>query len=41
MRDNTSDPALAAVLDATQTEIDTYHRVKAETGYLLSVVRPV
>lgn len=38
---DTPDPALAAVLDATQTEIDMFRRVKAETGYLLSVVRPV
>lgn len=35
-----ADEALRAVLDATQAEIDTFARVRGETGYLLSVVRP-
>ena len=32
---------LSEVLDASQNEIDVWTRVKDETGYLLSVVRPV
>jgi len=36
-----ADEALTAVLDASQTEIDTYQAVQHETGYLLSVVCPV
>ncbi len=35
-----ADPDLAKVLRIAETEIATWHRVKAETGYLLSVVRP-
>ncbi len=35
-----ADEALEAVLDASQAEIDVWERVKQETGYLLSVVRP-
>ena len=35
-----ADAALAAVLDAAQTEIDTWRAVKDETGYLLCVVQP-
>ncbi|MDJ0630281.1 MAG: methyltransferase domain-containing protein [Rhodobacter sp.] len=36
-----ADAALTAVLDAAQTEIDLWPRAKADSGYLLSVVRPV
>lgn len=36
----TADEALRSVLEASQTEIDTWRGVKDETGYLLSVVRP-
>lgn len=36
----TADAALAEVLDASQTEIDSFRAAKSETGYLLSVVRP-
>lgn len=35
-----ADAELAAVLDAAQTEIETFRAARAETGYLLSVVRP-
>ncbi len=35
-----ADDAMRAVLEAAQTEIDTWRKVKDETGYLLSVVRP-
>jgi len=37
----TADEALTAVLDASTAEIAIWRAVKAETGYLLSVVRPV
>ena len=37
----TADEALTAVLDAAAAEIATWRAVKSETGYLLSVVRPV
>jgi hypothetical protein len=36
-----ADDALSAVLDAAQTEIDLWPRAKADSGYLLCVVRPV
>ncbi|MDJ0827602.1 MAG: class I SAM-dependent methyltransferase [Rhodobacter sp.] len=36
----TADADLAAVLDASQIEIDGWQRAKADSGYLLSVVRP-
>ena len=36
-----ADDAMTAGLDAAKTEIDTYNAVRGETGYLLSVVRPV
>jgi len=36
-----ADEALKAVLDATRTEMDVWAKVRDETGYLLSVVRPV
>ncbi len=37
----TADEALTAVLDAATAEIATWRAVKSETGYLLSVVRPI
>ena len=37
----TADEALTAVLDASTAEIAIWRAVNAETGYLLSVVRPV
>ena len=36
-----ADEALRSVLDASQAEIDLWAKVKEETGYLISVVRPV
>ena len=36
-----ADPVLALALDAAETEIAAWEHVRAETGYLLSVVRPV
>jgi len=35
-----ADELMTAVLDAAQTEINTFRDARAETGYLLSVVRP-
>lgn len=36
-----ADPALADAINATRAEIEGWRAVKAETGYLLSVVRPL
>lgn len=36
-----ADQAMLAALDAAQTEIDDWRLYRAETGYLLSVVRPL
>jgi len=38
---DSADEEMTAVLDAAQAEIEAFQKVKAETGYLLSVVRPV
>lgn len=35
-----ADEALAAALDASQAEVDLWPKAKADSGYLLSVVRP-